>query len=526
MFNLNLYFMKKVFLLFAAMSLCMSAFSQIYIIKDGKLQNGVTCGQDDWKDGKDLVAASTLKETNDGYLTITPAGSAVGCRLELDPSIFNLHLQGLNLVFEYELPHSAMLYSEELAAHENVSTEKKDKPVFNILCGSEVGSDFKFKFDVAGSQSVHICRHCVDGKFNPEAEKGFVKYESYSFPKNNDKVNTVYITYMRELPDEVNSSIEPAKIKNLYFYAPDNFQTFFGESFDDTDIWQEVPSYMKSDTTDVNPKALSLSASMLEGCFQKGNHYYTLYNYVPEVGKRTGKRMAFTLYGMMLYENGPENWTGSDGSGYLSSQLFHGMVVRNNNDEDWNVVAPDVYVGLENVELPEKIEGDQLKVSCLTKAIYKSYSDFQEGGELPIYYKFDNQTEESKLYPESTLNEIYTLNSNAIKIPSGAKSISFFFKSSDVAAYVVDNLEVATNWTTSVADVNGESKTLSVYPNPVQNEIAFSGIENIETVDVVSLNGATTSFPVVDGKVNVAKLAAGEYVIVVNKTITGKFIKK
>ena len=32
--------MKKVFLLFAAMSLCMSAFSQIYIIKDGKCMLG------------------------------------------------------------------------------------------------------------------------------------------------------------------------------------------------------------------------------------------------------------------------------------------------------------------------------------------------------------------------------------------------------------------------------------------------------------------------------------------------------
>lgn len=516
--------MKKVFLLFAAMSLCMSAFSQIYIIKDGKLQNGVTCGKDDWKDGKELVSASTLKETGDGYLTITPAGNSLGCRLELDPSIFNLHLQGLNIVFEYELPHSAMLYSEELGAQENVSAEQKDKPTFNILCGSETGSDFKFKFD-AGVQSIHICRHCVDGKFNPDAEKGFVKYESYSFPKSNEKVNTVYITYMRELKDEVISNVEPAKIKNLYFYAPDNFQTFFGESFDNTDIWQEVPSFMKSDTTADNPKVLSLFAPSLEGCFQEGNHYYTVYNY-DEIGKRTGKRLSFALYGMMMYENGPENWTGSDGSGFLSSQLFHGMVVRNNNDEDWNVVAGNVYVGLENVELPEKYEGDQLQISCITKAIYKSYSDFQAGGELPIYYKFDNQTEESKLYPESTLNEIYTLNTNIVKIPSGAKSISFFFKASDAAAYVVDNLEVAANWTTSVADVNGESKTLSIYPNPVQDQIAFSGIDNVETVEVVSLNGAVASFPVVNGVVNVAKLAAGEYVIVVNKTISGKFIKK
>ena len=516
--------MKKVFLLFAAMSLCVSAFSQVYIIKDGKLQTGVTCGKEDWKDGDELLPASTLTETGEGYLTFSRAGKSIGCRLDLDPSVFNLHLKGMNIVFEYELPHSAMLYSEDLAAQENVSAEQKDKPTFNIICGSEVGNDFKFKFQEV-STAIHICHHYVDGKFNPDAEKKFVKYESYSFPKNDEKVNSIYLTYLRELEDEMNGNIEPAKIKNLYFYAPENFQTFFGESFDNTDNWQEVPSFMKSDTTVDNPKVLSLFSSALAGCFQEGKHYYTVYNY-DEVGKRTGKRLSYVLYGMMLYENGPENWTGSDGSGYLSSQLFHGMVIRNNNDEDWNVVPSNVYNGLENIELPENYEGDQLRVSCLTKAIYKSYSEFQEGGELPIYYKFDNQTEESKLYPESTLNLIYTLNSSDIRIPSGAKSISFYFKQSPAAAYVVDNLEVAANWTTSVADVNGESKTLSIYPNPVQDQIAFSGIENIETVDVVSLNGAVTSFPVVNGVVNVAKLAAGEYVIVVNKSISGKFIKK
>lgn len=512
--------MKKVFLLFAAMSLCMSAFSQIYIIKDGKLQNGVTCGKDDWKDGKELVAASTLKETGDGYLTISPAGNALGCRLELDPSVFNLHLQGLNIVFEYELPHSAMLYSEDLAAQENVSAEQKDKPTFNILCGSEVGSDFKFKFD-AGAQSIHICRHCVDGKFNPNAEKGFVKYESYSFPKSNEKVNTVYITYMRELKDEVNSSIEPAKIKNLYFYAPESFQPFYGESFDYPDIWTESPVFMTSDTMTADDMT---DLKSMVSFFQQGNHRFVVHGYDDtEVGK-TGKRMLFTLAGMMLYENDVNNWTGSDGSGILSSELFHGLLVGN---YDWNKVQKGAYIGLENIELPEKYEGDQLQVSCIAKAVPKYYdAPLPAGEDLPIYYKFDNQTEKTKLFGDSVLQALYTHELNTLTIPAGAKSISIFFEQNEYAGYFVDNLTLAVNWTTSVANVNGESKTLTVYPNPVQDEIAFSGIDDIETVEIVSLTGAKISCPVVDGKVNVAKLAAGEYVIVVNKTISGKFIKK
>ena len=145
---------------------------------------------------------------------------------------------------------------------------------------------------------------------------------------------------------------------------------------------------------------------------------------------------------------------------------------------------------------------------------------------MPIYYKFDNQTEETKLFGDSVLRMVYTPEANTLTIPAGAKAISIYFKQNKFAGYLVDNLTLAVNWTTSVANVSGDSKSLSVYPNPVQNQISFSGIEDIETVDIVSLNGKVASFPVVDGMVNVSKLAAGEYVIIVNKSITGKFIKK
>ncbi|MBR4714146.1 MAG: T9SS type A sorting domain-containing protein [Paludibacteraceae bacterium] len=514
--------MKKVILLFATLSLSLSSFAATYIIKDGKLQNGVKWASKDWKDASTEVDAAKLTETDNGYLTITrDGGQYTGCRLELDPSVFNLHLKGLNIVFEYELPHSAMLYDESLAENAGKSTELKEKPIFHIVCGSEVGSDFKFK--LGPSVKSHICQHRVDGKFNPKAEKEFVKYESYSFPMSDEKVNTVFIAYMRELPDSLNAYIEPAKIKNLYFYAPEDFQTFYGISFDYPVNWNKFETVIFSNPATEDPTDFVVDKWQLT-YFPDGK--LPVYGY--EDGYSAPADESFAVRHMILFENQVDNWTGSDGSGYMFTEHFHGMLVENH---DWDDMAPaypeGLYLAFEDIMLPEKYEGNQLRVSCLAKAAeFYNYPLKEKHADLPIYYKFDNQTEMTKLFGDSLLRMIYTPELNTITIPDGAKSISVYFKQNHRAAYWVDNLEFAVNWTTSVADVNGESKTLTVYPNPVQNEIAFSGVEDVETVDIVSLGGATISCPIVNGKVNVSKLAAGEYVIVVNKTISGKFIKK
>ena len=61
--------MKKVILLFATLSLSLSSFAATYIIKDGKLQNGVKWASKDWKDASTEVDAAKLTETDNGYLT-------------------------------------------------------------------------------------------------------------------------------------------------------------------------------------------------------------------------------------------------------------------------------------------------------------------------------------------------------------------------------------------------------------------------------------------------------------------------
>ena len=74
--------------------------------------------------------------------------------------------------------------------------------------------------------------------------------------------------------------------------------------------------------------------------------------------------------------------------------------------------------------------------------------------------------------------------------------------------------------------INSDGKTISIYPNPVDNEILFNSNEKIESVEIVSLNGKVMTCKAENNRVNVSSLASGEYIIIVNKNITSKFVKK
>ena len=144
---------------------------------------------------------------------------------------------------------------------------------------------------------------------------------------------------------------------------------------------------------------------------------------------------------------------------------------------------------------------------------------------IPITVKFDNG-DSLIAYPDSIIYGMWKKEVAEIDIPKGAKSIVIDFKQNPNVSYVVDKLLISYKGKVGVATIDGDSKTLSVYPNPVSEAIEFAGIEDIQSVEIASLNGAVKPFAVVNGKVNVSSLAAGEYIIIVNKNITGKFIKK
>ena len=73
--------------------------------------------------------------------------------------------------------------------------------------------------------------------------------------------------------------------------------------------------------------------------------------------------------------------------------------------------------------------------------------------------------------------------------------------------------------------------SLRVYPNPVVEEMTIETSDDIQSVAIYNMAGAMVMFNhcYVDGnsaKVDVASLPAGIYLVEVNNSIVGKFIKK
>lgn len=496
--------MKKVSLLFLSASLCASAFAgDVYLIKDGKLQAGVSYEQ--WEDAEGIPCGKLTE--GDGFATLNHEGQYYDASLVIDQSVLKFNLMGKNLVVEYQLPAEAMMYDEVKGAAnlEAKTAAGKDKPSLIISASKGAGEDAKIEL----TDKNNISFVNVDGKFNPEAEKGFVKYEGCAFAKSSADVATVFITFIRE--NGYVGGTPAVKIKNLYYTEPE-VKPFYSCAFDAKDTWTET---------------INVAAAGEDGT----EHFAGLGFFQDKKGLTISgdDEWEYTVDFKMLYQNGPDNWTGSDGSGFLSSELYHGLLVKSPADFAKEFLGQDIVVSFEDIALPAEIKDGKINVSCLICKDPKSAAELQGDAAtefIPMFVKFDNDETEYQLYTKSIINGQYTQESEDVAVPAGAKSVSVRFKANPTFTYIVDNLILAANYSTSVAKVNGDSKSLSIYPNPVVDEIAFSGIENIESVEIVSLNGASVPCAVVNGTVNVSNLAAGEYVVIVNNAISGKFIKK
>ncbi len=496
--------MKKVSLLFLSASLCASAFAgDVYLIKDGKLQAGVSYEQ--WEDAEGIPCGKLTE--GDGFATLNHEGQYYDASLVIDQSVLKFNLKGKNLVVEYQLPAEAMLYDEVKGAAnlEAKTAAGKDKPTMIISASKGAGEDAKFEL----TDKNNISFVNVDGKFNPEAEKGFVKYEGCAYAKSDADVATVFVSYIRE-NGYIEGGTPAVKIKNLYYAEPD-VKPFYSCAFDAKDTWTET---------------INIAAAGEDGT----EHFAGLGFFQDKKGLTISgdDEWEYTADFKMLYQNGPENWTGSDGSGFLSSELYHGLLVKSPADFAKEFLGQDIVISFEDVALPAEIKDGKINVSCLICEDPKS-AELQGDAAtefIPMFVKFDNDETEYQLYSKSIINGQYTQESEDVAVPAGAKSVSVRFKANPTFTYIVDNLVLSANYSTSVAKVNGDSKSLSIYPNPVAEEISFSGIENVESVEIVSLNGASVPCAVVNGTVNVSNLAAGEYVVIVNNAISGKFIKK
>jgi hypothetical protein len=319
-------------------------------------------------------------------------------------------------------------------------------------------------------------------------------------------VKNILIAYKREVA-KVSESV--LKIKNFYFETDADNYPIYGCQFLGGNLYEEY-----------QPLAGISDESITKLIYQDGLALRWDRTVLPI--ERKDAQLFISYEGAL-----------DDGSGVPASEVNATLVILSPASQYREGYPYSIW--FDTIPLPEEaVKAGKIKVECLAKHYGKEVSytlvgnvnGINEDELLPIYISFDNSEAAVPAFKDSIINGTWTKEVGEIKVPAGAKSVFVEFRQNEKVSYLVDKFVISYKGEVGVATVNGESKTLTVYPNPVSEAIEFAGIEDIQSVEIVSLNGTVNACKVVDNKVNVSNLAAGEYVIIVNKNITGKFIKE
>lgn len=324
-------------------------------------------------------------------------------------------------------------------------------------------------------------------------------------------LQTLFISYLHESNYLPNAP--KLKIKNLYFenvYASSRPSTpfFFTCPFDGYDTWSETHQIANDGESFPKNLAYPLPVSILND--QKGS-------YIAEI--------------KMLYQNGPDNWTGSDGSGYLSSELFHGLWVKSPMEYKDEFEGQNVVLAFQNIHIPK--DAMKIKIECLVTTdpgITILTGDPSE--QIPMYIQFDNG-EKTQFFKDSIINGVYTYELDEVVVPKGAETLTILMEAHPTISYIVDNLVLSSdNPLQGCGDYIGlldnlsDDFTISVSPNPATDVVNIVGVDAVESVELFSLSGLYVSCRVDNASINVSDLASGEYVVVINHSLKGRFVKK
>lgn len=403
----------KRFLLLIGMSLCLTnSFSQekmtdaFYLIKDGVLQPGVKV---------DTTQYEPLEMVQyEGFLCLKK-NNLYNQKLSLivDDSK-PLLLNNKNLVVEYMLPETALCDEKHKSNLANNRCALKNAPTMTISAGNK--------------KRQIVSRIYIDGKFDENSAKDFVTYNRYAYSTCNDTVTTVIISYLdrwqwMESKDDI--CPDSLKIKNLYYAKPDNgSNVIYSNHFIASNTWGETQVYAM-------PKfGAELTSNNV-------NHYF--------------RRLK------MLYMNEPDNWTCSDGSGYLSSEMLHGLLVKNAALCSWDRVKETDTMFITPIKIPTGARF--VDVESVVR-VDQRLTDGARTEQMPMYIKFNNSKQLVRLFND-TIPNVYTPMKARKSVPAGAKSFTLIFAQAPTATYIVDNLIV------SVPKVVSKPKSGPVAGKPV-----------------------------------------------------------
>ncbi len=357
-----------------------------YIIKDGKVQSGITYPQGEYN----LVLTES-----DSCLSVSKTGMYQNSvSFSIPATNPALHLNGRYLVMEYKLEENVLCDADHMDNYYHEITVKKDDPLVEV-------SAYKMVINKEDGYGLPLSTVRIDGKFNKNTIVDYVRSEHYSYARKNDAIGMVTLSFAATSAD----CRSTMKIKNLYYAKSDSeMQPFFSCDF-------YSPACVNSSVGRINPKSSPYWS------------YYIVYN----------DRRSPVFLSKMTSEL-DFNWTGTDGSSYLISELLHGLSVRNAKLE--RKMQPTDSIIIQDIALPKN--AGKMQVEFLTRISYVYDSSWVKA-KIPVYAKFDNAKSSVQLFND-TLPMVYEKRVAEVPVPAGAKSVSLYFLQSENSDYIVDNL--------------------------------------------------------------------------------------
>lgn len=297
------------------------------------------------------------------------------------------------------------------------------------------------------------------------------------------------MSYVRESKE----FLEPAYIKNLYFYGEGN-KPFYAEDFTlvNATIYQDNTVKLAIATPEefhggIIPSLSSGKAFYLSRCWDKT----------------------------------------PDESGIHGSEIYHGLSITH--------TKPDLLTSINEIAIP-----DGMKTFEVAMLIKKRYLDTDAEHEanweaavasntIPnisnISITFDNG-EEIALYTDQQIPSIWSWEKQVVNVPDGVKSCTLNFKAMPFS-YAVDQIRLGDKLVTGIEEAPAEiAAKVVISPNPTSDILTVNTEAN--KMEVYGLNGVL-AIEAAGNQINVSSLAKGIYVVRIYTNdgyITKTFIKE
>lgn len=316
------------------------------------------------------------------------------------------------------------------------------------------------------------------------------------------EMNSFVLSYIREVTNDL--SDEPLYIKNMGFISVEN---------------EVRPFYTENFTYRNQPNVSNITAKK--------------YNSLKDPDVTHG---GYLFKGTPML---PRVWDKPfDESGLFAAELVHALLVSG-SEKSVEIDIPEGLTKLDVQMLIKFFSNDKDQGVIFPTAT-------EDDRKFSITMTFDNSDEPVALFDNSLLDGKWTMESQEVAIPSGAKSFILKFNA-DKFDFAVDQIEIGGTFSTTIrtlvdgvqtvcivgganSDVEEfssiESGTITVYPNPA-SDVASVNV-NASKVEVISLTGAVVA-SAEGNSVSVSALAAGSYIIKAytsNGVVATTFVKK